>query len=245
MIMNFCIIPESMLISYLGQLQEFTSVLISHIEMYRNSLTYLLHFWSVLAQDLARTGESSLQETKEIMEKLVLQITNQYIQQQLRNVEEYVGSLKDDILCDMDSVFWELKYIGLMLRYKLELGSKLVADLYDEILREYNVALSFVLHCRTRLESPQRFESAAETAARCSTKPPFSNVRSLLLFQSRQTRVDDLFHHARPRRPALLVLSSRSGRRSHRRRPLQTRLQSQSFHLVSHEHGSTFLLFVI
>ena len=100
-------------------------------------------------------GES-LREVKEIMEKVVLQIAEQYIRQRLGFAEEFIQSVKDDVLCDMDSVYWEMKYIGLMLRFKLDQGSKLVAELYDALLREYNVAFRVGFHCRTRAESPPR-----------------------------------------------------------------------------------------
>lgn len=141
MVMNLRLSPEPVLLSYMAQLQEFTSLLVGDLETYHNSLTYLLHFWSVLAQDLARSVGESLREAREFMEKVVMQITNQYIRQRLGLAEEFLQNLKDDVLCDMDSVFWEMKYIGLLLRYKLDLGSKLVSDLYDALLREYNVGV--------------------------------------------------------------------------------------------------------
>ena len=157
--MNLRLSPEPVLRTYMGQLQEFTSLLLGNLEAYHNSLTYLFHFWSVLAQDLARSMGESLREVKEIMEKVVLQLAEQYIRQRLGFAEEFIQSVKDDVLCDMDSVYWEMKYIGLMLRFKLDLGSKLVADLYDALLREYNVALSLLFHCRTRAASPPRCAS--------------------------------------------------------------------------------------
>ena len=179
MVMNLRLSPEPVLRTYMGQLQEFTSLLLGNLEAYHNSLTYLFHFWSVLAQDLARSMGESLREVKEIMEKVVLQLAEQYIRQRLGFAEEFIQSVKDDVLCDMDSVYWEMKYIGLMLRFKLDLGSKLVADLYDALLREYNVALSLLFHCRTRAASPPRCASAAETTRKCSTKPSFWSVSLL------------------------------------------------------------------
>ena len=156
MVMNLRISPEPMLRTFMGQLQEFTSLLLGNLDAYHNSLTYLFHFWSVLAQDLARSMGESLREVKEIMEKVVLQIAEQYSRQRLGFAEEFIQSVKDDVLCDMDSVYWEMKYIGLMLRFKLDQGSKLVAELYDALLREYNVAFWVGFHCRTRAESPPR-----------------------------------------------------------------------------------------
>ena len=124
---------------FLTQLADFTGMLITHLREFHHSLTYLFHFWASMAQEMSRYLGSGMNEMRERLGNTLLSLVKQVVNQRLSMVKDTVQDLMDDVLCDMDSLYWEMKSIGKMIRFDMESGGKMLGDMYDDIYRDYNV----------------------------------------------------------------------------------------------------------
>ena len=73
------------------------------------------------------------------LEAQLLIVVEAYLAKRLNDVPDWADSAEDDPLTATDACYWELVFLGGMIRFHYNKGMKVVADLYDGVNKEYTV----------------------------------------------------------------------------------------------------------
>lgn len=117
----------------------FTTTLIGSLYDSANSLAYLFHFWYRLCQDVGRLLSDVYSQLSAFLEAQLLVVVEAYLAKRLNDVPDWADSAEDDPLTATDACYWELVFLGGMIRFHYNKGMKVVADLYDGVNKEYTV----------------------------------------------------------------------------------------------------------
>lgn len=118
---------------------SFTTTLISSLYDSENSLAYLFHFWYRLCQDVGRLLSEVYGQLRTFLEEQLLVVLEAYLAKRLNDVPSWADSVDDDPLSSTDACYWELVFLGWMIRFNYPKGMKTVVDLYDGLNKEYTV----------------------------------------------------------------------------------------------------------
>lgn len=118
---------------------NFTQVLLNNLYEYSNSLAYLFHYWYKLCQDMSRFTSETYTAVREYLYTNVTGILNYYLNKRLSDCSEWVCDKEDDMLMNIDSIHWELVYLGSMVRFQYENSAKEILTLFDDLNKQYMV----------------------------------------------------------------------------------------------------------
>ena len=139
MICSVRMMPEAGFQQLVTLAAGFTTTLIGSLYDFANSLAYLFHFWYRLCQDVGRLLSDVYSQLSAFLEGQLLTVVEAYLAKRLNDVESWVDSAEDDPLPATDACYWELVFLGGMIRFHYIKGMKVVADLYDGVNKEYTV----------------------------------------------------------------------------------------------------------
>ena len=132
---------------------NFTKLLLSNLYEYTNSITYLLHYWYKLCIDISRYGEDSYFELRQLLFSSVNGIVKMYIQKRIQDCGDWVFDKEDDALMSVDSLYYELLYIGSISRYQYGENVKDIISLFDDINKQYIVRYFIHIHLKSHSHS--------------------------------------------------------------------------------------------
>lgn len=64
-------------------------------------------------------------------------IINYYINKRLSDCSTWVNDKEDDVLMNMESIYWELYYVGCISRFQYESTVKEIIKLFDDLNKQY------------------------------------------------------------------------------------------------------------
>lgn len=100
-------------------------------------MTYLFHYWYSLCSDTGRFTSDAYQTIREYLQTNVIGIINYYINKRLSDCSTWVNDKEDDVLMNMESIYWELYYVGCISRFQYESTVKEIIKLFDDLNKQY------------------------------------------------------------------------------------------------------------
>ena len=88
---------------------------------------------------MSRFTSENYAPVREYLYTNIIGVLNYYLNKRLSDCSDWVCDKEDDMLMNIDAIYWELFYLGSMVRFQYESAAKEILTMFEDLNKQYMV----------------------------------------------------------------------------------------------------------